>query len=168
MSRDADRQRVYDAERFAFEGTPLADVISEGDLQAHYSEVLGHESWAWGEVEIRSARSDMTRAGGFAQGHAVFTSAARQKRSIVSHELAHVVCHDLGDRGPSHGRVFRSEHVLLVGRIFGPHYAALLASAYSSHGLGFDIIKWNVSQPIINIDALSIATAPTGGWKRPS
>lgn len=165
MSRDADRQRVYDAEEFAFKGTPLADQISEADIQAHYATVLGHESWAWREVEIQSARVDMTEWGGKGGHGVVRTSAGRAHRYVVSHELAHVVCHALGDRGPSHGRVFRSEHVLLVGLIFGPEYADLLASAYDSFGLTYTRLARRY-RPIIDIDALSIATAPTGGWKR--
>lgn len=169
--RDSQKQQVYDAEDVAFYGTALVDRLREPDIESCYRVVIDDPWWNWGSVGIRNARADMTSAGGVAIGRTIKTSAARVHRYTVSHELAHVVvnCERWHDAG--HGSCFRRAHIHTVGAIFGEPYAELLAESYEVFGLPVDQSPWRhqlPALPIINIDAFSIATAPTGGWRRPS
>lgn len=168
--RDHQKQRVYDAESVAFEGTPLADRISEGEAQASYREVLDSEWWIWRDVEIVSARADMVNHVGKANRNRVWTSAGKASRYTLSHELAHVLVARLGLFDPGHGAAFRRVHLYTAHAIYGEPYRDLLLTAYTAFELPIDLTPLDLpaapSVPIINIDAMSIATAPTGGWNR--
>lgn len=173
MTRDIDKQMVYDAERFAFEGTPLADSLHERDITSAYEDVSNSALWPGKRFEVRQARVDMTRAGGFAHGaDKISTSASRVPRYVVSHECAHLL-HNASPtayREEGHGYEYRLQHVRAVSLIFGVQYGVLLAKAYRSFGLDADgsQIDPAIQEPIIDIDALSIVTAPVGGWRRPA
>lgn len=165
------KQDVYDAERFAFEGTPLADLQREENLIADYRRVLDSDWWSFGEVDIRRARADMVTAGGRASYRWVQTSAGRTHRYTVSHELAHVLhrrtFRTAGDAG--HGERFRRAHVITAASIFGHHYGWMLEDTYNRCGLAVAVHPGRIAvahNPIIDIDALSVASAPTGGWNR--
>ncbi len=169
MNRDKDKQKVYDAESDAFLDTPLADLIREEEVVAGYRAVLASPVWQWSPVNIRSGRVDITRCGGYESRDGITTVASRVHRSVISHELSHAVVRRIGAFDPGHGPVFRRVHVYLAGAIFGEEYGDLLLRAYTAHHLSIDLTPMRlpiVSVPVINIDALSIATAPTGGWRR--
>lgn len=166
--RDHEKQRTYDAETVAFQGTPLGDRLSEDDVIAEYREVRDSVRWPARRFDIVKSRVDMTRAGGMAVGATqVKTSAGRTQRYTVSHECAHLL-HSWEGRGAeqaAHGSTFRRYHLRTVALIYGEAYAALLDEAYRAFGLEQEVPALD-ADPIINIDALSIATAPTGGWNR--
>jgi hypothetical protein len=170
--RDPHRQRVYDAERIAFENTALADRIAEGEIKSSYREVIDSPWWIWRDVEVVSARADMVSHGGKANRNRIWTSAGRIHQYTVSHELAHVLVSRLGLFDPGHGAAFRRTHLHTVHAIYGEPYRDLLLQAYTAFELPIDLTPLELpaapTVPIINIDALSIATAPTGGWRRPS
>jgi len=168
LGHDPSRQDVYDAESLAFLGTPLADLQSEQSIIADYRTAVADAWWKWGSIEIRRARADMTRFGGLGGLDGVTTSAGRTHRSTVSHELAHVMAMRQGNRD-HHGPHFRTAHLYTVGAIFGRQYADLLAQAYEDYVLPVFASPAMLdipNTPTINIDALSIATAPRGGWSR--
>lgn len=170
--RDSDKQRVYDAETLAFIGTPLDDRLAERDIINLYEAVRESALWPGLPFEIVQARADMVNAGGSATGSwRVKTSAGRTYRSTVSHECAHLL-HALSRSysDQDHGFQYRKAHVRSVSLIFGQHYGAMLCKTYNDFGLSADTsqVDINITRPIINIDALSIAAAPTGGWRRPS
>lgn len=174
MSADPDRQTVYDAEDAAFEGTPLADKLTEESITRLYHEVLDSDWWgARPRPAIHQARVDMIRWGGIASGVRGFikTAAKPASRDVVSHELAHIVHYqELRSAGQPHGVEFRTYNVQTVSHIFGRQYGELLLDAYQAHGLDVsDVLLAPVDHsPVIDIDALALATAPTGGWRRPS
>jgi len=170
MSRDVDKDKskVYAAEVLAFHGTPLEDRQQESSIMADYRSMLAAPWWAWGHVTLRNARADMVRAAGYADLFAITTSAGRVHRSTVSHELAHIVVKRQGlcDR---HGAQFRTAHLYTVGAGYGRQYADLLAQAYEDYNLPVLSAPGELGippMPTINIDALSIAAAPRGGWRR--
>lgn len=170
MSRtpDVDMQKVYDAEELAFLGTPLEDLQQESSIAAAYRTLLDAPWWKWGHVEVRPARADMVSHQGKADHFSVITSAGRANRYVVSHELAHLVAKRQGtcDR---HGPHFRTAHLFTVGAAYGIQYADLLAQAYEDYRLPVFSTPAELGiphTPTINIDALSIAAAPRGGWSR--
>jgi len=168
MSSDPDKDTVYAAEALAFLGTPLADRQQESSIVEGYHTMLDAPWWKWGTIEIRQARADMVRAGGYASLFGISTSAGRVERYTISHELAHMVVKRQGicDR---HGPQFRTAHLYTVGAGFGRQYADLLAQAYEDYNLPVFLTPGGLGippVPTINIDALSIAAAPRGGWRR--
>ena len=168
MSSDPDKDTVYAAEALAFLGTPLADRQQESSIVEGYHTMLDAPWWEWGTIEIRQARADMVRAGGYASLFGISTSAGRVERYTISHELAHMVAKRQGicDR---HGAAFRTAHLYTVGAGFGRQYTDLLAQAYEAYNLPVLSAPGELGippMPTINIDALSIAAAPRGGWRR--
>lgn len=177
MRADPDRSAVYGIEPAAYEGTPLADKIAEADLSATYAAAL-REIPELSHIIVLPARADMTKWGGYCQGSTIRTSASRVQRWTVAHELAHALANTVWYRSiepcdpTSHGASWRALNTYLVGRIFGWSYAEVLRSAFETAGLFVataetDALPVGSPDPIINIDALSITTAPTGGWRRP-
>jgi hypothetical protein len=165
---DPDKDKVYAAEALAFLGTPLADRQQESSIVADYRTMLDAPWWAWGAVTIRQARADMVRAGGYADLFAISTSAGRVERYTVSHELAHIVVKRQG-RCDRHGAAFRTAHLYTVGAAYGRQYADLLAQAFEDYNLPVLNAPGELGipqTPTINIDAMSIAAAPRGGWRR--
>jgi hypothetical protein len=170
MSRtpDKDKDKVYAAEVLAFHGTPLEDRQQESTIVHDYRTMLDAPWWEWGHVTVRPARADMVTIAGYADVFAITTSAGRVHRYTVSHELAHLVVKRQGicDR---HGPAFRTAHLYTVGAAYGRQYADLLAQAYEDYRLPVlsTVDELHIPHtPTINIDALSIAAAPRGGWRR--
>lgn len=163
--RDSDRQKVYDAESLAFRNTPLDDLVQEHTLHNVYAEATNSSWWQGERPTVIPARADMTKWGGFVRGEKIHTSAGRVQRSTASHELAHVLVRREHSYVASHGFEFRTAHVRTVSAIFGQQYGDLLAETYSAFGLSYEYTT-TTNPPVIDIDGLSIATDPVGGWKR--
>jgi hypothetical protein len=173
---DRKREQVYAAERYAFEGTPLADLIDEDDMTNAYHVVVQGAWWkgmGFRPVEIRPANVTMVKWGGKANAslNYIKTSAGRQRRATVSHELAHVL-HERTSKNYSiqqaHGATFRRANVIATSAIFGKQYGTLLEGAYQAFNVpaGPNQKHSLPHTPVIDIDALDLATATRGGWKK--
>jgi hypothetical protein len=173
--RDAQRQRVYEAEELAF-GQTLADESAGLGGMATLAGILFADLWwvdATGGVVPRvvRARSDAHRstASRDRRGDWVLRIApGHDQPPTLSHEAAHVLTTVATEATPgataaAHGPVFRAAHLDVATVVFGAHGRQLLAHEYRKAGL--DVAPRTVwPEPPIPIEAHGIV----GVWRRAS
>lgn len=161
-------QTVYDAQAWAFEGTPVFDHLSEHSCRMLALEVV-EQPW-WTSLTSHPVKVGFGNVrmhwGGLGGWSGVRFNARGTNRYTVPHELAHVLQRRLTtERG--HGERYRGMYVWLVAAVFGQPYASMLDEAFEK----FDVPAQRFDRPIpptlCDIDALSIATQERGGWRRP-
>ena len=121
MTRDASRQRVYDAELAATGGTVLTERLSWDDVTALFHAVIHHPWWTeLGAVvpQLSQARRDSHRSS--SDGRQVRIAPAGQDALTITHELAHHLVTHTGPVGATaHGPEFCAALVRLVQVVGG-------------------------------------------------
>jgi hypothetical protein len=121
VTRDALRQRVYDAELATTGGTVLAEPLTWEDVTALFHAVVHHPWWiALGAVppHLARARSDSARSS--SNGHQIRIARGGQDATTVTHELAHHLVTTTGPPGGApHGEEFCAALVRLMQVVGG-------------------------------------------------
>jgi hypothetical protein len=151
---------VYDAQRLAFAGTPLADRFDRRSLIAETIEIAEHP-WVVpfvGQVEVGEASVRLTKWTAYANGQTIRFAPNTASRYTPVHELAHIVARRAHVGGTTHGPGFRAIYAELAAVVYGPQYGRLLREAFHEQGLsvGPAILPLPV-KPIIDIDRLADA-----------
>ena len=141
--RDADRQRVYDAEDAAFLDTSYADPLGERGCRWLVDRLVATAWWSTSGLPVpavRAARADSTRSTTVVTGdHAELRIGPGMDQShVLSHELAHLVA----TPAEGHGPLFRVAHVDVATVLLGSHGADRLAGRYSRARLGLAERRW--------------------------
>lgn len=142
-TRDADRQRVYDAEDAAFVDTSYAERLGERGCRWLLERVVAVPWWtaaAGAAPVLRAARIDSTRS------TTVLTSGGAELRigpgmdqaQVLSHELAHL----LATPDAGHGPLFRAAHADVATVLLGSHGAERLAVHYDRAALAVAARRW--------------------------
>jgi hypothetical protein len=136
MARDAERQRVYDAEDAAFVDTSYADPLGERGSRWLVERLVATPWWvaAAGAVPVlRAARIDSARSTTVVDQDRVELriAAGMDQAHVLSHELAHLLA---GPRA-GHDPRFRAAHVDVATVLLGRHGADRLATSYGRWGL---------------------------------
>lgn len=135
--QDREKQRNYDAEDSALEGTVATDLVSVEQLSSITARICETLWWAHEavgrEVTVSTTRGARSRANvalslvKIAKGH--------NSPAVLAHELAHIAS---GPLGVGHGPRFRACHVAILSMISGHEVADLLARGYKKAGLSID------------------------------
>lgn len=139
--RDSQRQKVYDAERKAFEGEQI-DLPEVSDMERFVAHVCGLKRVRQAfpclmrHVVIGDGRA-RRRAGGNYYG--IFMPRWSRKRWVVLHELSHtIVQRQHGVRGTAgHGWEFASVYLTLVRHVLGVPAHARLKAQFRAHRVRF-------------------------------
>jgi len=142
-ARDAERQKVYDAEDAAFVDTSYAERLGERGCTWLLERLVATPWWAaasGGQPALRAARADSARSTTVvALGRAeVRIAPGMDQAHVLSHELAHLVARP--DAG--HGPLFRAAHLDVAGLLLGGHGAGRLAERYRRAGLSVAARRW--------------------------
>ena len=148
---DVGRTEVYAAERVAFDGTDLEEVVPFDTLTAAIADVVDGAWWPGPPVTVRAARSDARSSSArcaCAEGAGVTISVARPQctAATAAHELAHA----LAGVAAGHGQRFRRAHLDVVSVITnrspitrrGDLHVAQLREAYNAAGLTIGSRSW--------------------------
>ena len=141
--RDADRQRVYDAEDAAFLDTSYAERLGERGCRWLLDRLVATPWWtaAVGATPVlRASRIDATRSTTVLDDGRIEVRIApgMDQAHVLSHEAAHLLA------GPDagHGALFRAAHVDVATVLLGRHGAARLADRYARTGLNLAAGPW--------------------------
>jgi hypothetical protein len=153
-------EAVYDAQRLAFAGTPLADKFDRRSLIAETREIANNP-WIVpfvGQVTVEEASVRLTQWAAYANGQTIRFAPNIVSRYTAVHELAHVVAKRAHVGGTSHGPGFRAIYAELAAVVYGFQYGRLLREAFHEQGLevGPALLPLPAS-PIIDIDRLADA-----------
>lgn len=137
MTRDSQRQRVYDAEVAAFGGT-LLDEPMRWDALVAVVDALAHHPWWLGlgldRPEVVAARSDSRRS--TSDGRTIRLAAGGRTPLTVAHEMAHHLVAALhGPHVEAHGPTFRAAELRTVAVIGGTDARRVLANEWRRWGL---------------------------------
>lgn len=142
MTRDHQRQQVYDAERAAFDGTLAHEPVGWDDVIEIVDVVVTHPAWAGAGLpspRLRRARIDSGRshATRYPDGWVVAIARGGQNVATVLHELAHVAAGaTYGDDIAGHGPEFRGAQAWLIGLALGEGPRDRLIATYDADRLG--------------------------------
>ena len=142
--RDADRQRVYDAEDAAFMETSYAERLGERGccwLLDHLVALPWWSTAAPGPTPLlRAARSDSARSTTVVADdrREVRIGPGMDQAHVLSHELAHLVA----PAGAGHRDLFRAAHLDVATLILGTHGAARLSDFYGRAVLPVAARSW--------------------------
>lgn len=142
-SRDADRQRVYDAEDAAFLDTTYAERLGERGCRWLLDRLVATPWWAAcgrSTPVLRAARADSSRS----------TTVLGEGRSEVrigpgmdqAHVLSHEAGHLLAAPDATHGPRFRAAHLDVAAVVLGRHGADRLFERYTRSGLRLEARGW--------------------------
>jgi hypothetical protein len=137
VTRDVDRQRVYDAEVAAFGGTTLDEPLAWDGVVAIIHAVTHHSWWRALDVPdplVRRARSDAGRSS--ADGRTIRLADDGRTPLTAAHELAHhlVAAHHGPDVEP-HGPEFRAAALRTVAVVGGDEARATLSAEWTRWGV---------------------------------
>ncbi len=135
--RDREKQRNYDAEDSALEGTVATDLVSVEQLSTLTARICGTLWWAHEAVgrEVTVATTRGARSRAFVALSLVKIAKGHNSPAVLAHELAHIAS---GPLGVGHGPRFRACHIAILSMISGPEVAELLARGYKKAGLVID------------------------------
>ena len=141
--RDADRQRVYDAEDAAFLDTSYAERLGERGCRWLLDKLVATPWWAAAagvSPVLRAARIDSTRSTTVVgEGRLeVRIGPGMDQPHVLSHELAHL----LASPEIGHAPLFRTAHVDVATVLLGRHGATRLAVRYARAGLAVAVRRW--------------------------
>jgi len=143
-ARDADRQRVYEAEDAAFLDTSYAERLGERGCR-WLLERLSATPWWSASVTVspvlRAARADSARS------NAVVGPGRSELRIAPGMDQAHVLSHEaahlLATTAAGHGPLFRAAHADVASVLLGRHGAARLCDRYARSGLTLAARRWS-------------------------
>jgi hypothetical protein len=146
--RDADRQRVYDAEDAAFLDTSYGERLGERGCRWLLDRLVATAWWSaggWAAPVLRPARMDATRSTTVRRvgSTELRIGPGMDQPAVLSHELAHVVATPEAGHGPS----FRTAHVDVAAVLLGAHGADRLADRYRRAGLAMSPRSWPAPPP---------------------
>jgi hypothetical protein len=152
-------ERVYDAQRLAFEGTPLGDMFDRRSLIAETREIAEHP-WVLpfvGQVYVGEASVRLATQAAYAQYQTIRFAPNIVGRHVAVHELAHIIARRAHvDEREHHGPGYRAIYAELAAVVYGPHYGRLLREAFFEQGLEVGPAKLPLPvSPIIDIDRLA-------------
>lgn len=162
---DADRSAVYAAERAAFDGTDLEDVIDFSRLVERMQSVMTGAWWPGPVVDVIVARTDAASSStrcamSAARGPTTIRLAAAQVTvATAAHELAHA----LAGLEDGHGPVFRVAYLDVVAVITNIDstdrrrelHVDQLATAFAGVGLSNGGRRW-LSPPWSTTTAIAL------------
>ncbi len=145
-SRDADRQRVYDAEDAAFLETTYAERLGEGGCRWLVERLVATPWWGAAGAPVpvlRSARSDSTRSTTVLSGDRaeLRIGPGMDQAHVLSHELAHL----LATPDAGHGALYRAAHVDVATALLGRSGASRLTERYARAGLAVGERRWSAA-----------------------
>lgn len=146
--RDADRQRVEDAEIAAFGGTDLEEPRDWDEVASILHTVVCSAWWASLRVPppvLRPARSDARRSS--ADGQSIRICRGGQTAYTVAHELAHHLVAHLSPGEPGHGSGFRAAALRTVAVVGGTGARAILAAEWDRWGIPAGPWRWPEPPP---------------------
>jgi len=129
--RDLERQRTYDAETRAFEGTLVEAPLTFAEVLELSETVTATPWWRRHGVPVTFVRGKGTAIHSHfdrANGRITLTE-VQQTPATVAHELAHAASDD------GHGPRFRGAHCALVHGLCGAGPARSLRAEYMAEGL---------------------------------
>ena len=141
MAIDRERAQVYAAERAAFDGTTIEEVIPFAEVVAAADRLTSSSTWSMGRIEVVAARADASTSTTVWQPHdspTVRITRPQQTLGTLVHEMAHV----LAGRDAGHGPQFRRAHLDITSALLGDDAAGWLDEAYRAHGLDIGERRW--------------------------
>jgi hypothetical protein len=144
--KDGERQKVYDAESFAFEGSIYEASIGMFELRAVAARLCALQIWrrgGGGTIVVREARVDALRSSAHKSTSEIRIAAGQDSVATLAHEGAHLIS------GDGHGPEFRSRHVEVLRVLAGADASNKLREVYRGRGLGVGVGEvWHVEEPI--------------------
>jgi hypothetical protein len=132
-STDAQRSKLYQAERDAFPGM-------DHDMQANHEQLVQFMDDVWAapiNQELKRVKYSQvflritpSKSRSFATRNVISLSRPMMNRIVLLHELAHLFTF-----GHRHGPVFADCFAILIGRCIGPAHESRLRACYESHGV---------------------------------
>jgi hypothetical protein len=156
-------ERVYEAQRIAFESTPLGDMMDRRSLILEAREIATELPVLVGPVTVEEGSARMTKTDAYAQpliNRIVFAPNV-MGRYVAVHEVAHIV-HKRSPikTGTSHGWEYRGIYADLTAIVYGHRYGELLRDVFCSFGMSVSNPALpQTGVPIIDIDAMADATS---------
>lgn len=141
MAVDHERAQVYAAERAAFEGTTIEEIIPFADVVAAADRLTSSSTWSMGRIKVVAARTDASSSTTVWRPHdppTVRITRPQQTLGTLVHEMAHV----LAGRDAGHGPKFRRAHIDITSALIGDDAAEWLDEAYRTHGLSIGERRW--------------------------
>lgn len=138
--RDQQRQKLYNAERAAGlvkseydEGVPDPELRTLSQVSTYLTEVQ-KTPWFFQrfgrprQIELTDGRG-ARRAAAMGYGSAIRLPVWARQKSVVLHELAHVLC----NKGAPHGPEYARTYLELVGKYLGAEEGKKLRAAFREH-----------------------------------
>lgn len=153
MSRDSQRQRVYNAENKARKlmteaGLWFTDVATEARYRARIDAIMGS---AWMQEHYPAAtrrKVELTwstrRRGGACAGIVGITTSITDfalHELVLLHELAHTIQKRTGEKDPGHGRIYCRIYLRLVRRFVGQLAYNILRDCFKEAGVRYIVRK---------------------------
>lgn len=141
MAIDRERAQVYAAERAAFEGTTIEEIIPFPEVVAAADRLTSSSTWPMGRIKVVAARSDASTSTTVwrpPDPPTVRITRPQQTLGTLVHEMAHV----LAGRDAGHGAQFRRAHLDITSALLGDDAAGWLEEAYRAHRLDIGERCW--------------------------
>ena len=143
MTRDSQRQKLYDAERDVAEFEKMHRLESMFEIEA-YVRCVTRDAWFvrhYGEhtIQVRDGRGHRRATGNYLLGRITMPTWSRSKM-ITLHELVHACVRCPRDEG-AHGRNFARAYLAVVGHFLGREVGAKLKVAMAAHG-----VRWKAKR----------------------
>jgi hypothetical protein len=162
MTTTREDERLYEAQRLAFAGTPLMDMFDRHSLIAETREIATNP-WVTpfvGQVEVGEASVRLAKWTAYANGQTIRFAPNICSRYVAVHELAHIVTRRAHIEGTTHGSGYRAIYAELTAVVYGPQYGRLLREAFLEQGLSVGPALLPLpAKPIIDIDRLADASS---------
>lgn len=160
-------QRVYEAQRIAFEGTPLGDMMDRRSLILETREIATELPVLVGQITVGEGNVRMTKTDAYAQpmiNRIVFAPNV-MGRYVAVHEIAHIVHRRSPIKtGTSHGWEYRGIYADLIAIVYGHRYGELLRDAFCQYAMSVSNPALpQTGTPLIDIDAL-VTSAQESRW----
>lgn len=145
MTRDADRQRVYDAEDLVFDETLFTEPLGATGV-VDLARLVNADRW-WVDngvpFTVSPARRESLHSSAFVAGDVarIRLSIHQEDAATLAHELAHLLA-GRHDGGTGHGPLFRAAQLDTVTLVCGTKTAARLGRAYADAALPWSLRCW--------------------------